>query len=103
MLFVIMGKAKAGTARERLARRVQWQYPEEIRVTAEYWLPTNDPKLITNAEADVPVLNETGARVYDPQAEALHPLPDTFDSPQGATARRAIVASRAVATMVNCG
>jgi hypothetical protein len=40
-------------------------------------------------EADVPVLADTGPRVYDPQAAALHPLPDTFDSPQGATARRA--------------
>jgi hypothetical protein len=39
-------------------------------------------------EADVSVLADTGPRVYDPQAEALHPLPDTFDSPQGATARR---------------
>ena len=39
-------------------------------------------------EPDVPVLNDTGARVYNPQDAALHPLPDTFDSPQGATARR---------------
>ncbi len=36
MLFAIMGKAKAGTARERIARRVNWHYPEDIRVTAEY-------------------------------------------------------------------
>jgi Protein of unknown function (DUF3618) len=40
-------------------------------------------------EADVPVLNETGARVYDPQAEALHPLPDAFDTPQAPAARTA--------------
>jgi hypothetical protein len=62
MLFVIMGKAKAGTARERLARRVNWQYPEEIRVTAEYWLPTNDPKMIAVAEADsiAPIMRAIG-------------------------------------------
>ena len=57
-----MGKAKAGTARERLARRVQWQYPKEIRVTVEYWLPTNDPKLIAVAEADsiAPIMRAMG-------------------------------------------
>ncbi|RDI50499.1 hypothetical protein [Microvirga subterranea] len=52
MLFVIMGKAKAGTARERIARRVNLQYPADVRVTAEYWLLTDEPKLITIAEAD---------------------------------------------------
>jgi hypothetical protein len=52
MLFVIMDKAKAGTARERIARRVHWQYPEEIRVAGECWLLTDEPKVITIAEAD---------------------------------------------------
>ncbi len=53
MLYVIMGKAKtAGTMKERVARRVNWQYPPGIRVTAEYWLMSNDPTLIAIAEAD---------------------------------------------------
>lgn len=37
MLVIAMGKVKAGTLQERLARRVEWQYPEGMRVVAEYW------------------------------------------------------------------
>ena len=52
MLFVALGKVRAGTARERIARRAQWQYPEGLRVVAEYWLQTTDPTLISITEAD---------------------------------------------------
>lgn len=53
MLYVIIGKAKAaGTRKERVARRVQWQYPPGVRMTAEYWLMSEDPTLIAVAEAE---------------------------------------------------
>ena len=52
MLFVALGKAIAGTSKERTARRMQWQYPEGMRVVAEYWLQGTDPNVITIAEAD---------------------------------------------------
>ena len=53
MLFVIMGKPKAGsTTKERVARRINWRYPEGIRVSAEYWLMTSEATLITVAETD---------------------------------------------------
>jgi hypothetical protein len=53
MLFVLLGKAKVGsTAKQRIARRVNWQYPAGIRVLGEYWLETEDPALIVIAEVD---------------------------------------------------
>jgi len=53
MLYVIMGKAKAAsTMRERVARRINWQYPPGVRVAAEYWLMSNEPTLIAVAETD---------------------------------------------------
>jgi hypothetical protein len=53
MLFAIIGKAKAGsTANERIARRVNWQYPPGLEATAEYWLMTSDPTLVAIVEAE---------------------------------------------------
>lgn len=52
MLFVVLLKVRAGTTRERVARRVQWQYPDGMRMVAEYWLQTTDPAVISIAEAD---------------------------------------------------
>lgn len=52
MLFVALMKVRAGTEEERLIRRMQWQYPEEMRVLAEYWLNTTNPQIITIFEAD---------------------------------------------------
>jgi hypothetical protein len=52
MLFVSLGKVRAGTDRERIARRAQWSYPPGLKMVAEYWLMTDDPKLISVAEAD---------------------------------------------------
>jgi hypothetical protein len=43
LLFVALLKATAGTPEERIARRAQWQYPEGMQTTAEYWLQTADP------------------------------------------------------------
>ena len=52
MLFVALLKVRAGTSKERVARRVEWQPPEGIRPVGEYWLQTNDPKVILICEAD---------------------------------------------------
>ncbi|MBV9453803.1 MAG: DUF3303 family protein [Rubrobacter sp.] len=61
MLFAVVLKVKAGTAKDRVARRAQWQYPEGINVIAEYWLQTNDPSLpnvvsIYEAEEVAPIM-----------------------------------------------
>ena len=52
MLFVGLFKVRAGTSKERAARRVQYQIPEGLRVVAEYWLQTTDPNTIVIFEAD---------------------------------------------------
>jgi hypothetical protein len=52
VLFVTLCKEKAGTTKERVARRVQWQYPPGMKVLGEYWLQTPDPVVIIIAEAD---------------------------------------------------
>ncbi|MBQ0819020.1 DUF3303 domain-containing protein [Microvirga terrae] len=66
MLYVIMGKAKAaGTMKERVARRVAWQYPPGIRVKAEYWLMSGEPALVAIAEADDPAPIMMGIAAWD--------------------------------------
>lgn len=52
MLFVSLGKARAGTRKERIARRLQWSYPPGMKVIAEYWLQTDDPNIVVIAEGD---------------------------------------------------
>lgn len=52
MLFVSLLKVRSGTMKERMARRVGWQYPDGMRPVAEYWLQTPDPAVILIAEAD---------------------------------------------------
>jgi hypothetical protein len=53
MLFVTLGKAKAtSTTKQRVARRLQWQYPAGIRVVGEYWLQSDDPTLLLITETD---------------------------------------------------
>lgn len=63
MLFVALGNARAGTSRERIARRLQWSYPEGMRVIGEYWLQTPTPTIISIAEADDigPIMAATSA------------------------------------------
>ena len=53
MLFVALLTAKAGTPKERITRRAQWQYPEGMKYIAEYWLQTADPSVISIFEADI--------------------------------------------------
>jgi hypothetical protein len=52
MLFISLGNVRAGTDKERIARRMQWSYPPGLKLVAEYWLMTDKPKLISIAEAD---------------------------------------------------
>ena len=63
MLFVTLLKTRAGTTKERIARRLEWQYPEGMRLVAEYWLQTPDPNVIVVVEADsiAPIMAATSA------------------------------------------
>ena len=63
MLFVTLGSVRASTDRERIARRIQWSYPAGMKVIGEYWLQTDDPKIIVISEGDdiAPIMAATGA------------------------------------------
>ena len=63
MLFVTLGSTRAGTTRERVARRLQYAYPEGARIIAEYWLQSPDPTVIVISEADdiAPIMAATSA------------------------------------------
>jgi hypothetical protein len=52
MLFVSLAKVKAGTTQERIARRMQWQYPPGMRVLGEYWPVGGEYSVLTIAEGD---------------------------------------------------
>lgn len=52
MLFVALLKPIAGDPKETIARRAKWQYPEGLRLVAEYWLQTSDPAVVAIYEAD---------------------------------------------------
>ena len=63
MLFVTLGRVRAGTTKERVGRRMQWSYPQGAKIIAEYWLQTPDPQVIVISEADdiAPILAATSA------------------------------------------
>jgi len=63
MLFVTLGAARAGNTKERIARRMQWSYPPNAGVVAEYWLQCQDPTVIVISEADdiAPIMAATSA------------------------------------------
>jgi uncharacterized protein DUF3303 len=66
MMYVIIGRAKAAsTMRERIARRIDWQYPPGMKVIAEYWLMTNEPTLIAVAETEDAASIMTGMAEWD--------------------------------------
>jgi hypothetical protein len=52
MLFVAISNAKAGSPKERIARRAHWQYPEGAKPVAEYWLQTSTPSVVSIFEAE---------------------------------------------------
>jgi hypothetical protein len=56
-----LGNVRAGTDGERIARRVQWSSPQGAKLIAEYWLQTDNPKIVTIVETDdiAPILAAT--------------------------------------------
>ena len=53
MLFVaLLGNRAGGTFQEGVSRRLQWEYPEGVRVLGEYWLETEDPRVVAVMEAE---------------------------------------------------
>ena len=53
MLFITIGKAKgSSTAKERIGRRAQWDYPPGMKILAEYWPIGSAVAVITIAEAE---------------------------------------------------
>ena len=53
MLFVVLLKAKPeSTFQEGGARRLQWEYPEGVKVLGEYWLETGSPRVVAIVEAE---------------------------------------------------
>jgi hypothetical protein len=53
VLFVaLLGSRAGGTFQEGVSRRLQWEYPEGVRVLGEYWLETEAPRVIAVMEAE---------------------------------------------------
>ena len=52
MLYVALCKVKAGTMEERIARRLNFQHSEGVRVVAEVALMTEDPEVIIIFETE---------------------------------------------------
>ena len=52
MLFVSFLSPIGGTAKGRAARRLDWQYPEDVRFVGEYWLQSSDPSVVVIFEAE---------------------------------------------------
>jgi hypothetical protein len=53
MMFVALLKTRGNnTFQEGVARRMQWDYPEGVRVLGEYWLETESPRVVSIMEAD---------------------------------------------------
>jgi hypothetical protein len=52
MLFVALLNSKDGTPKERIGRRAKWQYPEGVKLIAEYWLQAANPEVISIFETD---------------------------------------------------
>ena len=54
MLFVSLMRLREGKMQSGMAQRMQWEYPEGVKLVAEYWLSTNDPSVINILEVDDP-------------------------------------------------
>jgi hypothetical protein len=53
MRFAIILKAKPNlTFQQGVPRRMNWSYPEGLKVEAEYWPATGDPAVFVVAHAD---------------------------------------------------
>lgn len=70
MLFITIGKARGTCAQyDVIARRLEYQFPEGLRVLGEYWPQAGDPAVVFVSEADEigPLLAATSywADAYD--------------------------------------
>jgi hypothetical protein len=54
MLFISLLSTKSATAQERIAKRMEWNFPEGIKLLGEYWLLADSPRVITVWESDNP-------------------------------------------------
>ena len=63
MLFVAIGNVRAGTSKERMARRLTWTYPPGMKPVAEYLTLSGSPAVVSIAEADdiAPMMAATSA------------------------------------------
>ncbi len=55
MLYVTLMTRKASSTlgrKESRARRVNWKYPEGMKVLGEYWVPSDDPSVVLIAETE---------------------------------------------------
>lgn len=53
MLFVALLSTRPGTTfQEGGARRLQWDYPEDMNVVSEFWLETDSPRVVAVVEAE---------------------------------------------------
>lgn len=46
MLYAALGKVRPGTQQQRTVLRLDWDYPEGVKVMGEYWLETPDPAVV---------------------------------------------------------
>ncbi len=95
MLCITLMKAKPNTSMlQRRERRLDWQYPEGMKVLGEYWLATSDPSVISIAEAaDAGVIRQAMAHWDDLFEYSVFPA---VTAEQGiAEARRQLATARA--------
>jgi hypothetical protein len=52
MLFVALMRLREGKMQSAIEQRMQWEFPEGVKRVGEYWLTTNDPKVVSIYEAD---------------------------------------------------
>jgi hypothetical protein len=73
MLFAIIGQALAPT-KERVERRLNWQYPPGVRAIGEYWALGSDPALIAIVEGEYEALMPAIAEWDDAFEFSIIPL-----------------------------
>ena len=52
MMYVTLCNDRAGTTRDRTARRLHWTPPDGVKVIGEYWLQTPNPRVIFISEVE---------------------------------------------------
>lgn len=53
MQFITLLTPKQGsTLKERIARRLEWKYPDGVKLLGEYWLAGDHPNVVIITEGD---------------------------------------------------